>query len=138
MSQNKALVQTFFDHLWVDPPTARSVAADDVTWVTTRGLPIPGRDGIEHTGWDAIVTVAGSGLHLDSGYLPETMTFPVREFYDVEGDNVIFRFTMQCQTKTGRQYINDYLFFVEVRNGKVARFQEYWDSKQAFDLLLDV
>ncbi|MGK0485328.1 MAG: ketosteroid isomerase-like protein, partial [Myxococcota bacterium] len=34
-----------------------------------------------------------------------------------------------------RSYINDYLFLVKLRDGKVCRMQEYWDSKQAFDLL---
>ena len=133
---NKGIAQTFFDNLWIDPPAARSVATEDVTWVTTRSVPIPGADGIEHVGWEAVQHVAHSGLMLDSGYIPETMQFPVREFLDVEGDRVIFRFTMKCKTKTGLDYINDYLFFVDLRDGKVARMQEYWDSKQAYDLLL--
>jgi len=64
------------------------------------------------------------------------MTFPVREFLEVEGDRVIFRFTMACKTKADKDYINDYLFLIDLRDGLVARFQEYWDSKQAYDLLL--
>ncbi|HEX4863515.1 MAG TPA: nuclear transport factor 2 family protein [Acidimicrobiales bacterium] len=132
----KELVRTFFDSLWTEPDKSRSLATDDVTWVTCRGLPIPGADGIEHVGWDAVMHVAHSGLKIDTGYIPTTMTFPVREVLDVEGDRAIFRFTMTCDTKAGRSYINDYLFFVELRDGKVARFQEYWDTKQAFDLLL--
>jgi len=136
-ASNKDIAQTFFDNLWVDPVTARSVATEDVTWVTTRGVPIPGaEDSIEHIGWDAVEHVSKSGLGIDSGYIPETMTFPVREFLDVEGDRVIFRFTMACRTKADKDYINDYLFLIDVRDGRVARFQEYWDSKQAYDLLL--
>lgn len=141
---NKEIVQAFFDNLWVDPAVSKSLATEDVTWVTTRGLPIPGvpgrtkadQGGIEHVGWDAVVQVANSGKTLDTGYLPETFKFPVREFLDVEGDRVIFRFTMSCKTKTGLDYINDYLFYTELRNGMVARFYEYWDSKQAYDLLV--
>lgn len=135
---NKEAAETFFDNLWTDPPTARNMATHDVTWVTTRSMPIPGAEanGIEHVGWDAVQQVAHSGLMLDSGYIPETMTFPTREFLDVEGDRVIFRFTMSCKTKVGLDYINDYLFFVDMRDGRVARLQEYWDSKQAYDALL--
>jgi len=135
---NKDAAETFFDNLWTDPPTARSVATEDVTWVTTRSMPIPGAEdnGIEHVGWDAVQHVANSGLRLDCGYIPETMTFPTREFFDVEGDRVIFRFTMSCKTKADMDYVNDYLFFVDMRDGRVARLQEYWDSKQAYDVLL--
>jgi ketosteroid isomerase-like protein len=42
---------------------------------------------------------------------------------------------MQCTTRKGVEYLNDYLFLVQLRDGKICRFQEYWDSKQAFDLL---
>ncbi len=48
---------------------------------------------------------------------------------------MVYQFTMQCKTKTGVDYLNAYLFLVKLRDGKVSRFQEYWDSKQAFDLL---
>ena len=136
-ASNKEIAQTFFDNLWVDTAIARSVATDDVTWVTTRGVPIPGaEDTIEHVGWDAVEHVSKSGLGIETGYIPETMTFPVREFLEVEGDRVIFRFTMACKTKADKDYINDYLFLIDLRDGRVARFQEYWDSKQAYDLLL--
>lgn len=141
---NKEIVQSFFDNLWINPPVSKSLATEDVTWVTTRSMPIPGATavavdglaGIEHIGWDAVEHVAHSALKLDTGYLPETMEFPVREFLDVEDDRVIFRFTLKCRTKAGRDYVNDYLMFTELRGGKVARFQEYWDSKQAYDVLL--
>jgi hypothetical protein len=136
-ASNKEIAQTFFDNLWVDAAIARSVATEDVTWVTTRGIPIPGaEDTIEHVGWDAVEHVSKSGLGIETGYIPETMTFPVREFLEVEGDRVIFRFTMACKTKADKDYINDYLFLIDLRDGLVARFQEYWDSKQAYDLLL--
>jgi ketosteroid isomerase-like protein len=135
---NKDAAQIFFDNLWTDPPTARGAATEDVTWVTTRSLPIPGAEdnGIEHVGWDAVQHVANSGLVLENGYVAQTVTFPRREFFEVEGERVIFQFTMSCKTKTGMDYLNDYLFFVEMRDGRVARLQEYWDSKQAYDLLL--
>jgi enoyl-CoA hydratase/carnithine racemase len=55
---------------------------------------------------------------------------------EAEDDHVVFQFTMTCKTKLGRDYINDYLFLVKCRDGKVAHMQEYWDSKQAYDLLL--
>ena len=42
---------------------------------------------------------------------------------------------MQCKTKRGVDYVNDYLFLVKLEDGKIKRLQEYWDSKQAFDLL---
>jgi ketosteroid isomerase-like protein len=43
---------------------------------------------------------------------------------------------MKCRTMLELDYVNDYLFLVKLRDGKIARFQEYWDSKQAFDLVI--
>ena len=133
---NKDIAQTFFGNLWLDPARARSVATGDVTWITSRSMPIPGAKGTQHVGWDAVKHVADSGLKLSTGYLPETMRYSNVRWLQAQDDCVVYQFTMQCKTKTGRDYINDYLFLIELRDGKVARFQEYWDSKQAFELLL--
>ena len=133
---NKETVKQFFGRLWTDPELARSLATEDVTWVTTRSMPIPGNENsLEHVGFEACLNVANSGKQIDSGYLPETVTHPHQLYLDAEDDHVVYQFTMQCKTKTGVDYINDYLFLVKLVDGKVARFQEYWDSKQAFDLL---
>lgn len=133
---NKETVATFFNSLWTDPELARSLATDDVTWITTRSMPIPGHEhSIEHVGFEACLNVANSGKEHDNGYLPETISYPHQRYLDVEDDHVIYQFTMQCKTKGGVDYLNDYLFLVQLRDGKICRFQEYWDSKQAFDLL---
>jgi ketosteroid isomerase-like protein len=133
---NKEVVRIFFDSLWTDPERARSLCTEDVTWITTRSMPIPGREGsTRHVGWDAVKNVADSGKELDTGYRPETMAQPHRRFLEAEDDHVVFQFTMTCKTKAGKDYVNDYLFLVELKDGRIWRFQEYWDSKQAFDLL---
>ncbi len=133
---NKEAVETLFSTLWTDPETARSVCTDDVTWVTTRSMPIPGNeDSIYHTGFEAVLNVANSGKQVDNGYLPETVEYLHQQLLDAEDDHVIYQFTMQCRTKKGTDYLNDYLFLVKLQNGKVQRMQEYWDSKQAFDLI---
>lgn len=136
VSSNKKTVETFFSSLWTDPELARSLATEDVTWITTRSMPIPGNESaIEHVGFDACLNVANSGKEHDNGYLPETISYPNQRYLDAEDDHVIYQFTMQCKTKGGVDYLNDYLFLVQLRDGKICRFQEYWDSKQAFDLL---
>jgi ketosteroid isomerase-like protein len=135
---DKAVVETFFNSLWTDPELARSLATEDVTWITTRSMPIPGNEGsIEHVGFDACLNVANSGKEHQNGYLPETITYPNQRYLSAEDDHVVYQFTMQCKTKGGVDYINDYLFLVKLEDGKVSRFQEYWDSKQAFDLLFE-
>ena len=136
MSKNKEAVQIFFSSLWTDPEAARAVSTEDVTWITTRSMPIPGNEkSLEHVGFDAVLNVANSGKQIDTGYLPETMEHPHQLYLDAEDDHVIYQFTMTCKTKKGVDYINDYLFLIKLKNGKIWRFQEYWDSKQAFDLL---
>lgn len=134
---NKEATQTLFENLWTNPELARSVCTEDVTWVTTRSMPIPGNpDSIEHRGFDAVLNVANSGKDNETGYIPETMSYDVQRFLDAEDDHVVYQFTMKCKTKAGRDYINDYLFLVKLRDGRVCHLQEYWDSKQAFDLLM--
>lgn len=133
---NKEVVQTFFATLWSEPERARALATDDVTWITTRSMPIPGNEQSTcHVGWDAVLNVANSGKQIDAGYRPETMSLPHQLFLEAEDDHVVYQFTMRCKTKRGRDYENDYLFLVKLENGRIRRFQEYWDSKQAFDLL---
>ena len=133
---NKEAVQIFFSTLWTEPDRARAVCREDVTWITTRSMPIPGNEGtIHHVGWEAVKNVADSGKDLDTGYIPETMSYPNQLFLDAEDDHVIYQFTMQCKTKARRAYINDYLFLVKLKEGKLWRLQEYWDSKQAAELL---
>ena len=135
-SPNKQTVQTFFASLWTDPALAESLCHEDVTWTTTRSMPIPGNEGtIHHVGFAAVKNVADSGKELDTGYIPETIEYPHQRFLDAENDHVIYQFTMKCRTKAGVDYLNDYLFLVALEDGRIKRFQEYWDSKQAFDLL---
>jgi len=134
---NKELVQFFLDQLWADPAAARAVCTEDVTWITSRSMRIPGaEDTIEHVGWDAVYHVATSGLKINTGYIPETMEYPNWLVLEAEDDHVVVQFTMKCKTKAGKDYINDYLFLFKCDNGKIARFQEYWDSKQAYEILI--
>lgn len=134
---NKEIVGILFANLWTDPDKARSVCNDDVTWVTTRSMPIPGNEStIYHVGFDAVLNVANSGKENDNGYLPETIEYPQELWLDAEDDHVIYQFTMKCRTKKGTDYLNDYLFLVKLVDGKVSRMQEYWDSKQAFELIM--
>jgi ketosteroid isomerase-like protein len=64
-----------------------------------------------------------------------TTEHPHQLFLDAEDEHVVYQFTMRCKTKAGRDYVDDYLFLVKLEGGKIRRFQEYWDSKQAFELL---
>jgi len=133
---NKKTVETLFATLWTDPETAKQMCTEDVTWVTTRSMPIPGNESsIYHVGFDAVLNVANSGKQVDNGYLPETVEYPHQLWLDAEDDHVIYQFTMECRTKKGTDYLNDYLFLVKLKDGKVQRMQEYWDSKQAFELI---
>jgi len=59
-----------------------------------------------------------------------------QKILEAEGDHVVVQFTMQCKTRTRKDYLHDYLFLFELESGMVKRYQEYWDSRQAFDLLM--
>ena len=82
---NKEAVEILFSTLWTDPDKARSVCTDDVTWVTTRSMPIPGNEqSIYHVGFDAVLNVANSGKQVDNGYLPETIEYPHQQLLNAE------------------------------------------------------
>ena len=82
---NKEIVQVFFSSLWTDPERARALAAPDVTWITTRSMPIPGNEAtIHHVGWKAVLNVANSGKDHDVGYRTETMSKPYQLFLEAE------------------------------------------------------
>ena len=100
-----------------------------------RAQPWRDEDGLVHLPTNVVVDATGTVTMAWQGYLPETMSYPNQLFLEAEDDHVVYQFTMQCKTKAGRDYINDYLFLVKLEDGKIARFQEYWDSKQAHDLL---
>ena len=87
---NKQVVDSFFSTLWTDPEHARSLCTEDVTWITTRSMPIPGNeDSIEHVGFEAVLNVANSGKDLDVGYLPETMSHPHQLTLEAEDDHAL-------------------------------------------------
>ena len=95
-----------------EPTMSMMMATTMLTWITTRSMPIPGAEnnGVEHVGWDAVIHVANSGKAIDTGYIPETLSYPHWRVLAAEDDHVVLQFTMACRTRAGKDYINDYLF----------------------------
>lgn len=46
-----------------------------------------------------------------------------------EGDRVVAEHRLSATLPNGRSYVNDYCFFFEVRDGRVARIREYMDTR---------
>ena len=86
-----------------------------------------------HKGWEAVQKVSNSGLQANA-YRKETFEFPHQLLLEAEDDHVIYQFTLSCKTGKGGDYINDYIFFIKCRDGRVASIQEYVDTKQFHDL----
>ena len=46
---NKEVVEIFFGSLWTDPERARALATPDVTWITTRSMPVARPSAVNST-----------------------------------------------------------------------------------------
>jgi ketosteroid isomerase-like protein len=53
----------------------------------------------------------------------------------VSGDVAIFEATATATTAEGAAYHNEYAFHLDVRDGRIAAFREYADTKHAHDVI---
>lgn len=111
-----------------DPERIRAVFTDDAEWLAPRD--------------NATAVALGFTDHMTG---PGTIArFLVEEFpklfvADVavqfgrmlcEGDTVVLEERMQATLANGRPYDNDYCFFFELRDGRIARVREYMDTQK--------
>jgi len=119
--QNVQTVKDFFAAIGCgDSDALLALVADDIEWV------IPGRDWPiagtyrGHTGLADLLETASKSL--------ETSTEP-REFV-AQGDRVLVVGVATGKVKaTNKPFVDDWVFAVKVRDGKVARIREYVDTQ---------
>jgi uncharacterized protein len=54
-----------------------------------------------------------------------------------EGDTVVAEAEITTANKDGEQYVNQYSFWIDVRDGKICRVREYLDTLYAQQVLFD-
>lgn len=111
-----------------DAAGLRALFTDDVRWRVPKGAIAP-YAGL-HEGAEKIV-----GMMLDAvgrSFVPGSQRTEIRLL--LFGDDVACAETeMTARTPDGRDYRNDYTFFFELRDGRIAEIREHVDTRYAAD-----
>jgi hypothetical protein len=121
----KQVVISFFD-AFSNGRTEEAMAlfADSATWWTA------GNFGLSGTKSKAALAEALGGI----GTLLKGPIRVTPKAFTVEGDRVAVEAESQAERKDGKRYNNQYHFLIEVRNGKIERVREYFDTMHANDV----
>lgn len=103
---------------------ALAMFADSATWWTAGRFPLSGtRD-------KAALAEAFGGI---GGLLKGPIRVTPKAF-TIEGDRVAVEAESHAERKDGKVYNNQYHFLFEVRDGKIERVREYFDTMHANDI----
>ena len=119
IEHNKALTEKFFDAMSiVDPVGIASCVTPDFVIETQGSCALSGvRTGAEI---QEIVAFMQSALPNGSKLTRLSMI--------AEGDRVAYQATGMATTSDGKPYNNQYLFYLQFKDGKICRLTEYLDS----------
>jgi len=127
LEANKRIVRSFFDHLSAGHADALlALYADDVQCWTAGDLPFSGT----HPREELRAMIEGV-----VGVFPHGWQFSVRTL-TAEDDRVAAEAEVSGKHVSGREYRQRYHFLFWIRDGKIQRFHEYFDTKHAADVLL--
>jgi uncharacterized protein len=119
IEQNKALTEKFFDAMSkLDAASLAECITPDFVIETQGSCVLSGvRSGAEI---QKIVGFMHSALPNGSKLTKQSMI--------AEGDRVAYQATGEATTADGKPYNNQYLFYIQIKDGKVCRLTEYLDS----------
>lgn len=110
-----------------DVEAMRRLAAPDIRWEPP-GSVLPAVAGVDAV-LEAMGRVGAESFDLS------TMKVDVQKIV-AEGDTVVMIQSMACKTAKGRDYSNVYCWVYTCADGKVARMQEFTDSKRFAEIVL--
>lgn len=126
LQANKAIVTKFFEYLSAaDADALLDLYTDDVVVWTSGDLPLSG----PHPRGELRALIDGIAGAFPEGwrFTPKTMT--------AEEDRVAVLAEGGGKHVSGRVYEQKYHFLFWIRDGKIARFDEYFDTKHASEVL---
>jgi ketosteroid isomerase-like protein len=103
----------------------KSLLDEDVLW-TIMAKAVPG--GAQHQGRDKVVD--GFFAPFLSAFVPGGFSIEILRSFATE-DEVALETFNSGKLKDGREYENNYGWFLKVRNGKVTDVREYVDTQNA-------
>ncbi len=129
-AENKAVVKAYFDavnkgHLTDD---LLDHLTDDVTWWIQKASPSAGL----YEGKAGVQRLFGIDIPIFTAALEVKLLRMV-----CEGDTVVAEAEIRSKNKDGKEYLNQYSFWMDIRDGKICRVREYLDTLYAQQVLFD-
>ncbi len=128
--ENKAVVQAYFDavnagHL---ADHLLDFMTEDVTWWIQKASPSAG----VYEGKAGVKRLFAIDIPIFSRALEVKILRMVGE-----GDTVVAEAEIRTANKDGKEYVNQYSFWMDIRDGKICRVREYLDTLYAQKVLFD-
>ena len=129
-AENKAVVKAYFDavnkgHLTDD---LLDHLTDDVTWWIQKASPTAGlyegKAGVKRL------------FSIDTPIFTAALEVKIVRMV-CEGDTVAAEAEIKSKNKDGKEYLNQYSFWMDIRDGKICRIREYLDTLYAQQVLFD-
>jgi ketosteroid isomerase-like protein len=129
-AENKAVVKAYFDavnkgHLTDD---LLDHLTDDVTWWIQKASPTAGlyegKAGVKRL------------FSIDTPIFTAALEVKIVRMVS-EGDTVVAEAEIKSKNKNGKEYVNQYSFWMDIRDGKICRVREYLDTLYAQQVLFD-
>jgi ketosteroid isomerase-like protein len=129
-AENKAVVKAYFDavnkgHLTDD---LLDHLTDDVTWWIQKASPTAGlyegKAGVKRL------------FSIDTPIFTAALEVKIVRMV-AEGDTVVAEAEIKSRNKNGKEYVNQYSFWMDIRDGKICRVREYLDTLYAQQVLFD-
>jgi len=126
-SENKALIQSYFDAISGGDGDHTDLLSDEISWWVPPGSDFAGL----HEGKEAVQAFLAGGV----GYYAEDapMTITIAQMI-AEDDWVACQFTIEATTAAGRPYKNYYHFAFQIEQSKIRRVREYLDTHYAREI----
>lgn len=125
--QNKALVQATFDKWKAGKGSFVDMLAPDVNWTITGSSPVAGT----YTSREEFIAKAAKPF---AAKLSTPITPTILALY-ADGDTVIVRWLAEATTKDNQPYVNNYAWFLQIKDGKVVKGTAFFDGMVVTDIM---
>jgi ketosteroid isomerase-like protein len=125
-AKNKALVRAKFDAWIAGTGSPFDLLADDATWT------IVGRSVVSRT-YNSREEFMREVIRPFNGRMKSGLKPSIRSLH-ADGDTVIAFFDAEATARDDKPYRNTYAWFMQLRQGKIARASAFFDSIEFNDL----
>jgi ketosteroid isomerase-like protein len=130
ISENKALIRSYFDAISHGEADIADLFADEISWWVPAGSDFGGL----HEGKEAVMAFLAGGVGYYAEEAPMLITI---EQIIAEDDWVACQFTIEATTASGKPYKNYYHFAFQIEQGKIRFVKEYLDTHYAKEAFKD-